>query len=162
MNSPGHRRLAAFASLLLLASMSIEAQQPGRITGAIENGRRMPLAGRVPRHARPQNDLGRVAGNFELPNITLHLQPTAAAQSALTQLLREQQDPTSPNFHKWITPEEFADRFGASDGDVKQITTWLEREGLGVSRVARGRNWIAVSGTADQVRNAFETEIHRF
>ena len=80
----------------------------------------------------------------------------------LAQLLREQQDPTSPNFHKWITPEEFADRFGASDGDVKQITTWLESQGLTVSRVARGRNWIGVSGTADQVRNAFETEIHGY
>jgi uncharacterized protein (TIGR03437 family) len=162
MTIPGFQRFTAFTSLFLIGFMSVEAQQPGRINGRIENGRRTSLAGRVPRQARPQNDRGRVEGAFQLPNITLHLRPTAAAQSALAQLLREQQDPTSPNFHKWITPEEFADRFGASESDVQQITSWLQSQGMTVSRVARGRNWIAVSGTADQVHNAFQTEIHRY
>jgi len=75
------------------------------MNGRIENGRRLTLAGRVPRQARLQNDLGRVEGNFELPAITLNLQPTPAAQAELAQLLREQQDPSSPNYHKWLTPE---------------------------------------------------------
>src|SRR6185369_14736797 len=116
------------------------------LNGPIENSRRTAIAARMAREARPQNDLGRVEGIFELPEITLHLQPTAAAQTALAQLLREQQDPASANFHKWITPEEFADRFGASDSDIKQMTSWLQSQGLTLSRVARGRNWISVSG----------------
>src|SRR5436305_14847944 len=117
MTTPGLRQLAAFASIFLLASISMEAQQPGRMNGAIENGRRTTLPGRVPRHARPESDIGRVEATFELPNIRVHLQRTAAAQTALAQLLRKQQDPASPNFHKWLTPEQFGARFGSSDSD---------------------------------------------
>jgi uncharacterized protein (TIGR03437 family) len=162
MTNPGFPRLAAFSSLLLLAASGLDAQQPGRIAGALENGRRTPLAGRVRREARPQNDLGRVEAGFELPSVTLHLQPTPAAQSDLAQLLREQQDPASPNYHKWLTPEQFGERFGATESDLKQMTAWLESQGLTVVRVARGRNFITVSGAAGQVSNAFQTEIHRY
>jgi len=40
-----------------------------------------------------------------------------AQQAALEQLLKEQQDPASPNYHNWLTPETYADRFGASAAD---------------------------------------------
>jgi uncharacterized protein (TIGR03437 family) len=145
-----------------MAFPGLEAQQPSRIAGRIDNSRRIALAGRVHRKAKPQNDLGRVENTFQLPAVTLMLKPGSQGQSDLSQLLQEQQDPASPNFHKWLTPEQYADRFGASAGDVKQITDWLQSQGLTVADVARGRNWITVSGTAEQVQNAFQTEIHRY
>src|SRR5581483_876877 len=108
------------------------------------------------------NDLGRVAKNFELPAVTLHLQPTASEESDLTKLLRDQQDPSSPNFHKWLTPEQYGERFGASDSDIQQIVGWLESQGLTVTDVARGRNRITVTGTAEKIGAAFGTEIHQY
>ncbi len=162
MKTPGLRTLAALAPVLLSLSPGLYAQKASRINGDFDNGRRVALPGRVHRDARPQNDAGRVESGFQLPAITLHLQPTASEQAGLAQLVRDQQDPASPNYHKWLTPEEYADRFGVSQSDLKQITTWLEGQGFSVSGVARGRNWITVSGTAEQVAGAFQTEIHRY
>jgi subtilase family serine protease len=94
--------------------------------------------------------------------MTLLTTPTAAQQSALQQLLVQQQDPTSPRYHKWLTPEQWADRFGLSQSDISKITVWLKSQGFTVGSVARGRNWITFSGTAAQVKRAFGTEIHAY
>ena len=99
---------------------------------------------------------------FQIPAVTLFLKPSDPGQASLNQLLQDQQDPASPNFHHWLTPEEYADRFGASQSDITQISDWLKAQGLNVSSVARGRNAITVTGTADAVQNAFQTEIHRY
>ena len=74
----------------------------------------------------------------------------------------EQQTPGSPNYHHWLTPEEYGQRFGVSDADLGKITQWLQEQGLQVTSVARGRNWIVASGTAAQVETAFQTEIHTY
>jgi uncharacterized protein (TIGR03437 family) len=162
MHTPGFRRFAFFSPFVLLAVTSLDAQQPSRIAGRLDNGRRVALAGRVHRNARQQNDLGRVDPRFQLPAVTVFLKPSAPGQASLNQLLQDQQDPASPNFHHWLTPEEYADRFGASQIDITQISDWLKAQGLTVSSVARGRNAITVTGTADAVQNAFHTEIHRY
>ncbi len=94
--------------------------------------------------------------------VTFELQPSAAQKADLEQLLAQQQDPSSANYHKWLTPEAYADRFGASSDDVAKIVAWLESQNLTVGRVARGRNAITVSGTAGQVESALQTEIHAY
>src|SRR4051794_20657564 len=95
----GFRTSLLSASLILAAGAAV-AQQPRRISGRLESGRRVALAGRVQRKASPQNDLGRIEGAFEMPSVTLVLKPSAAGQAALTQFLQEQQDPASPNYHR--------------------------------------------------------------
>lgn len=97
-----------------------------------------------------------------MPAMTLELKPSAAQQSALDHLLASQQNPASPDFHKWVTPEQYAGRFGASQSDVDRITAWLRSEGFTALRVARSRTWIQFSGTAGQVERAFHTPIHQF
>ena len=80
----------------------------------------------------------------------------------LQKLLADQQNPQSANYHRWLTPEEYADRFGVSPGDLDKITSWLRSEGLTIANVARGRSWVAVNGSAAQVEAAFQTEIHQY
>ena len=92
--------------------------------------------------------------------VTFELQPSAAQKADLEQLLAQQQDPSSANYHKWLTPEAYADRFGASPDDIAKIVEWLQSQSLTVGRVARGRNAITVSGTAGQMESALQTEIH--
>jgi subtilase family serine protease len=94
--------------------------------------------------------------------MTLLTVPTAAQQKALTQLLAEQQDRNSPNYHKWLTPEQWADRFGLSRNDIRQITDWLQAQGFSNVHAARGRNWVSFTGSAAQVESALGTEIHHF
>ncbi len=77
-------------------------------------------------------------------------------------MLREQQDPTSANFRRWLTPEEFGARFGASPETLTRATQWLESQGFTVESTARGRGWIVFSGTAGQAQDAFRIEIRRY
>ncbi|HTW63611.1 MAG TPA: protease pro-enzyme activation domain-containing protein [Bryobacteraceae bacterium] len=140
--------------------------QTSRITQPVDNQQRTVLPGNVhPKAvaaALAGNDLGRVSPSLAMPYITLTLAPSAGQQAALEKLLLEQQTPGSPNYHQWLTPEEYGQRFGVSDADIGKITQWLQQQGLQVISVARGRNWIAAGGTAAQAETAFQTEIHSY
>src|ERR1035438_5207521 len=68
----------------------------------------------------------------------------------------------SPNYHNWLTPEAYAERFGASAPDLDKIAAWVRSQGFTVQYTARGRDFISFSGTASQVRTALHTEIHRY
>jgi uncharacterized protein (TIGR03437 family) len=137
-----------------------------RITQPIDNRQRVALAGNIhPKAlaaAQAGYDQGQVAPSLELPYVTLMLTPSASQQAALQKLLEEQQTPGSPNYHQWLTPEQYGQLFGVSDTDLSKITDWVQQQGLQVVSVARGRSWIAVSGTAAQVDGAFQTEIHNY
>ena len=77
-------------------------------------------------------------------------------------LLDQQQSKASPNYHQWLTPQQFGQQFGPADADIQTVTNWLQSHGFQVARVSNGRTVIEFSGTAGQVRNAFHTEIHRY
>jgi uncharacterized protein (TIGR03437 family) len=136
--------------------------QPNRITAPIDSSRTVPLSGRALRLTNSGNDVGPVESDFPLTGITLPLARSAAQQADLDQLLLAQQNPRSPRFHQWLTPEQFADRFGASRTDVAQIQRWLQAQGFTLDYTARSRTYLSFSGTAHQVQIAFHTEIHRY
>ena len=152
-------RIRALAILLIGWPL---AAQPSRITGRIDSGRPVVLRGsRHPRSAAAF-DQGPADPTLALEYMTLALKPSAAQQAELDRLLADQQDPSSPNFHKWLTPEQYGDRFGLSRADIVKISEWLRAEGLTVKDVARGRHWIAFSGAAEHVNRVFATRIHRY
>ncbi len=145
----------------LFSSLSFAAQQD-RISGSLTGGQRHVLKGNVRHQALPEYDQGRVDPGMHLGTITLQTAPTAAQESALKQLLAQQQERKSPNYHKWITPAQYADRFGLSQNDMQQLVAWLSAQGFTMIEPAHGRNWISFTGTAGEVENAFGTEIHHF
>jgi subtilase family serine protease len=138
------------------------AAQVDRISGPIDSSQKVVLPGNVHPMAKPEYDQGPVEPSFALSSVTLVMAPSPSQQAALEQLLAQQQDRTSPNYHKWLTPEQYADRFGVSQNDINKINVWLETQGMTVLRVARGRNAIIFSATAGQIQSAFNTEIHRY
>jgi uncharacterized protein (TIGR03437 family) len=139
----------AFVMLILGAACSLTAQ-------------RVPLQGNLRPAVLRRNDAGRMDANFRMSGMTLYLGRSASQQADLRQLLEDQQNPASPLFHRWLTPEQFADRFGLSLNDSQATADWLKSQGFTVSRIARSRTWIAFSGAARQVEAAFHTEMHRF
>lgn len=153
--------LAALVIAIFFPRLSYAAT-PDRISGALDIGPTVTLHGNAPRAAQARYDQGPVDPALRLGYMTLLTMPSVGQQKALKELVAQQQDPRSPNYHKWLTPEQWAARFGLSRGDVQKITKWLRSEGFRVGNVARGRNWISFSGTAVQVQRAFGTEIHRF
>jgi uncharacterized protein (TIGR03437 family) len=155
------RRLAAFAPCLVLSVFSLSAQQD-RVPSRIDRARRTVLSGRVPLRARAGTDLGRVPASFSMPDLMIMLKGSTTQQQGLAQLLREQQDPASPKYHHWLTPEQYADQFGVSQHDADQVVQWLQSQGFTGMRVARSRMWISFSGNAQQVQAAFGTPIDRY
>ena len=147
----------ATRSTILACALSltgvVNAQQ-SRISKAIDNQQRVTLSGHMHPQARPEDDQGRVSPSLQIPYVTLVLKQSESQHADLAQLLQEQQTPGSANYHRWITPEEYAQRFGASQADVNQVAAWLQGQGLDIVAVARGRNWIAVNGAAAQVESA--------
>ena len=151
------------AFLLLLTSTLCLAQSPlDRLTAPIESGLTVPLKGNLHGGARPEFDQGRVDGGMEMQSVSLVFKPSPAQQSALDQLLAQQQDRMSPNYHKWLTPAQFGDRFGMSKNDISKIVSWLQSQGLTVTRIAPNRNEVFFSGKAAQVESAFHTELHNY
>ena len=156
-------RRTIFASLLLLSlSLAQALAAADRISLAVDDTRRATLSGNVSPRIKSGTDLGTVDPSTVLPYITLVLKPSASQQADLNQLLAEQQDPSSPNYHRWLTPEQYADRFGVSQSDINKVSAWLGQHGLTIKSVARGRNAIIFSGTAAQIGSAFGVQIHRY
>lgn len=124
--------------------------------------RRSSIAGHLPPRARPENDIGRLDPSTPLQHLSILLKPSPAQQADLDTLLADQQDPASPSYHQWLTPEAFAQRFGASSGDIATVTAWLRSQNLSVDGVSRGHNSISFSGLASSVEQAFGTELHRY
>src|SRR5580692_9960572 len=102
----------AVALIGLFAAEAVLHGQPDRIAGQLINQERVALIGNVNPKAQPQFDTGPVDPSMKLSYITLMLKPSGSQQAALEQLLTEQQDRRSPSYHKWLTPERYADRFG--------------------------------------------------
>ncbi len=152
----------ALCSLLLALCTSAQAAQPDRIVATIDNSQTVVLKGNVHPKAQPQYDQGRAESSMKLPYITILTKPTAGQQAELKRFLKQQQDPSSPNYRKGLTPEQYADRFGLSPNDISKITDWLLSQGFTIAQVARGRDWIAFSGTVELVDKVFRTEIHTY
>ena len=155
------RPIAIIATVAILAPLNAAAQN-ARISQPADDARRVTLAGHVDARARPQNDQGPADPTMAMSFMTLTLQPSPQQQAALDRLLADQQNPSSPEYHRWLTPEQFADRFGANSSDIAKLTAWLKSHGFTVIDVARARNAIHFSGAVRQVQGAFQTEIHRY
>jgi hypothetical protein len=135
---------------------------PTRIKQAIDEKNLVTLRGNVHPLARPEFDQGPVADSQPLKRMLLLLQHSPDQEAALQQLLEDQQNKSSANYHVWLTPEQFGKQFGPADADIQTVTQWLTSHGFTDIKVGSGRNVIEFSGNVGQVRNAFHTEIHRY
>jgi subtilase family serine protease len=92
--------------------------------------------------------------------LALKLAPESKAR--LETLLAEQQDPKSPNYHRWLTPRQFGDQFGPALADIKAVTNWLGSQGFRVEEIAPSGLTINFSGDVQTVERAFQTSIMEF
>jgi len=153
-------RLALF-SICSIMPITLLAQAD-RIAGQVDATHLLKVAGNHSPLAKPAADLGAVDPAMKLNFVHLMLKPSPAQQTDIEQLLTEQQKRDSPNFHKWLKPEQYADRFGVSQADIAKISLWLQSQGFDIITVGRGRRFIAFNATAQQIQNALKTEIHHY
>ena len=149
--------------------LTVAAISPAQITAPQDrilqpiDGRQMTaLRGNVHPLARPEFDQGRLNPLTPLQGVTLSFKLSASQQADVDELMAEQQDPASPNYHKWLTPEQYAARFGMSQSDLDQVTTWLQAQGFTNIRISRGHTRVSFNGTVARVEAALNTEMHNY
>ncbi len=133
-----------------------------RVTQPVDESNLVVLHGNTHPLALPKYDQGAAPASLPMQRMLLVLHRSATQESALEQLLEQQQDNSSPNYHQWLTPQQFGAQFGPADQDIQTVTAWLQSHGFQVARVSAGRVVIEFSGTAGQVAEAFHTSIHKY
>jgi Pro-kumamolisin, activation domain/Bacterial Ig-like domain (group 3) len=165
------RKFCTFLSAPFLAMLALSALPQGaqaqalvqdRITQPIESANAVPLTGSVHPQARTEYDTGLVDNAKVLQGMTINFKRSAAQEASLQALLAAQQEPSSPSYHKWLTPAQFGQQFGMSAADLAQVSAWLQQEGFTVTSTAQSGNSIGFSGSVASVEKAFQTQIHNY
>jgi subtilase family serine protease len=151
-----------FLTLSVALSAFSQTKAGNRINQGIDDRDTIPLRGNVHPLLQKATDQGRMDGGTRLEGVSLVFKRTAAQEAAAEKLLADQQNPSSASYHKWLTPEQYADRFGLSQADLDKVTSWLRSQGFTVNRTARGRTQVWFSGTVSQIETEFRTEMHHF
>lgn len=120
---------------------------------------RIGSAQKAQRYAR--YDLGPLPPSQQIHDVVIQLEP-GPGRAALEDYANGVQNPNSPDYHRWLTPEQFADRFGAAPLTVDEVVGWLNAAGASDVQISRGRLLVRFNATAAEIEPLFGTELHRF
>jgi subtilase family serine protease len=154
--------LLALLTAVVAAGAADGQQIANRVVHAVDATQVQPLPNHFPQWANSANDLGAVSPDTEIDRFTIVLARSPQQEAAFEKLLADQQNPASPNYHRWLTPAEVGERFGLSQDDIAAVTGWLQSQGLHVTFVSPSRIFIGFGGKAGDVGRAFQTEFHNY
>ncbi len=143
--------LACLAALLVLPApafaQAAESVVPvsGHVPQQILEGAAVPIG-----HYNPAQKL----------RLTLSIKPPHMAEEE--EFLRELTDRTSPNFHQFLTPEEWNARFAPSAADEQAVVDWAVSQGFTVTHRFNHRLLVDLEGTAGLIEKAFSVTINRY
>jgi subtilase family serine protease len=138
---------------LTMTGGALGAPPAGASTG------RVTLSGTAaPAQAR-QHPLGAVSPNTVISfDVVLQLRNASAAQS----LVKAVSTPGSASYRHYVTASQWESEFSPTRSDVRSVEAWMRSESLTVGAVSGDRMTIAGSGTAQQVENAFGTQMENY
>ena len=156
--------LSLLASVVMCVSSAVgqNAAPAVRIVNPIVENQLVTLGGTVDPLANANNDRGAAPDSTPLERIHLMLKRSPSQQAALDQLVSQLHTPGHPNYHKWLTPDQFGKQFGPSDQDIATVETWLTGHGFSVTGALPGKQVIEFSGNVGQFRSAFHAQIHEY
>lgn len=78
---------------------------------------------------------------------------------SMEELAREVQDPRSPRYGKFFSPEEIRDISGPSTRDYQEMIDQLQQDGFKVTAKSPTRLWVAVQGDKSLFEQTFSTKL---
>jgi pseudomonalisin len=147
----------ALFALALIVSVSLPAfaAADDLVRTPVDPSNRVALTGHHPAWANVRNDQGVLPADLKLEQLTIILNRSPQRQQTYNKFLEEQQNPSSPNYHHWLTPVEVGKRFGATTHDIQAVTGWLESQHLEVVSISNSRDRIIFSGPRFGGRQCF-------
>jgi hypothetical protein len=126
---------------------------PGRAAG------RQVLYGHVPAVVSQLAPVGRLESSQHL---SLAISLPLRNQQALADLLGQLYDPSSPNYRRYLTPAQFAERFGPSETDYQAVIDFAKSHGLRVTAMHPNRTILDVEGAVSDIENTFHVTMQSY
>jgi hypothetical protein len=136
--------------------------QAALIHEAVNESRRTVLKGNTRVASARALDMGEAPASTAADRMLLLLKRSPERETALQTMIESLHDHNSPNFHHWMTPQQFGSQWGAAEADVEVVTAWLKSHGFEVQGPTAGRTAIEFSGSTGQIKEAFGTSIHTY
>ena len=130
--------------------------------GAISPARPVRLARGAHPLARPELDVGALDPGKRLENLAVVFKLSPEQVRDRDALRDAQLHPGSPSYHRWLTPEQYAARFGARPDDIARTRTWLASRGLEVGETSRLGSRVSFAGRVADVQVAFGSEMRTY
>ena len=77
----------------------------------------------------------------------------------LTNLLEQIYDPGTTNFHQYLTPEQFTERFGPTETDYQSVMRFAKTNGLVVTGTYSNRTLLDVNGSIQDIERVFHVRM---
>jgi hypothetical protein len=115
--------------------------------------------GLVPKEVASSAYLGSMAADEQ---VRMLISFDTRNQDELNRLLADLYDPSSPEFHNWLTAKQFGRRFGRAQQECQMAADWLASQGFNVDIRYSNRLAIGFSGTPDVIERAFNVQMARY
>ncbi len=93
-------------------------------------------------------------------DVTIWLNPRDRA--AMDALAHEMYDSRSPNYHRWLSRQEIAERFAPSARDLATVRQFLQSQGLQIVMADKENFFVRARGTAADVEKAFQLRLNDY
>ncbi len=147
--------LVSTLALLLSACGGNQAQQPPTPT---QTPWPLPPIGGLPPAAAGLPPTGQLAPDTQLELIIGLLTNRQALENDLAALY----DPNSVQYGQYLTPQQVADRYGASQAIIDKVSAFLQAQGFQIEAVSPLRDSITVSATVAQIAQTFQVTLLTF
>jgi subtilase family serine protease len=117
---------------------------------------RQTLSGHVPEAIAQSSAAGRVPTGTSL-NLVIGLPLRNPGE--LDAFLQQLADPASPNFRRYLTPEQFAERFGPTEEDYRTLAAYFRAQGFVITGTHPNRVILDIRGTVAQIESTFEVNL---
>jgi len=148
-NAPLLPRRAALigTAMFFLFAIAGQAQQPLQV---------------LPNHVRSAVASGQAAQVGLLPatqHLNLAIMLPLRNQPELTRLLDSLYDPTSPDYHQFLTVAQFTEQFGPTEQDYEAVVNFAKANGLTVTDTPSNRLLVDVNGSVAQIQKTFHVQM---
>ncbi|HEX9048158.1 MAG TPA: protease pro-enzyme activation domain-containing protein [Verrucomicrobiae bacterium] len=82
--------------------------------------------------------------------------------AGLSRFLGELYDPASTNFHRYLTPDQFTQRFGPTEQDYQTVIDFARSNGFAITHTYSNRVLLDVRGKTATVEKAFHIKLHTY
>jgi len=154
VNSFFPRRFGPFSPGFTLTLVSILAVDATSQVSTAKDRQALPEA--TPARVEGLAPIGRLAASNRL---SLAISLPLRQPEALTRLLKEIYDPANTNYHRYLTPQQFAERFGPSEADYQALTEFARVNGFAITGRHSNRMLLDVNASVTDIEKAFQTTL---